>query len=190
MNEVPTDDSQNWSAAESETTSSPGGGQSADPVMDSSVVKTLQAELAEAQDRAVRIAAELDNFRKRTRREMEEALRYAQLPVLRDLLPVVDNLKRALEAADLEGAQNSLVVGVRMVASQLEQVLKGNHCEPIPAVGEPFDPNHHEALRMEPSDEHAANVVSRELQTGYRMHDRVIRPAQVFVSTGPAAAGG
>jgi len=190
MSDVSSDDAESWFSDPSDASSNSDQERTAEPALDSSVVKTLQAELAEAQDRAVRMAAELDNFRKRTRREMEEALRYAQLPVLRDLLPVFDNLKRALEAADHEGAQSSLVVGVRMVAGQLEQVLKGHHCEPIASVGQPFDPNHHEALRMAPSDDHEPNVVSRELQAGYRLHDRVIRPAQVFVSTGPAAAGG
>jgi len=143
--------------------------------------------LAEAQERAFRIAAELDNYRKRARREMEEALRYAQLPVLRDLLSVVDNLQRAIQAATTAEQSGGLVDGVRMVVSQLDQLLRNHHCEVIPAAGTPFDPNCHEALQMEASDEYPANVVSRELQAGYKLHDRVIRPVQVFVSTGPAA---
>lgn len=161
-------------------TSNAGGNES-----DSSVIETLRAEVAEAQERAFRIAAELDNFRKRMRREAEEAARYAELPVLRDLLAVQDNLQRAIDAAGAAEVNGGVVEGVRMVAQQLDQLLRNHHCEPIPAVGETFDPNFHEALRTEPSDEHAANVVSRELRVGYRLHDRVIRPAQVFVSTGP-----
>ena len=155
---------------------------------DSAETELLKSELTDAQERAIRIAAELDNFRKRSRRELEDALKYAQLPLIRELLGVVDNLQRALGAATDADQAGGLIEGVRMVAGQLQGVLKNYHCEAIPALGEPFDPTVHEALQMEPSDEHAANTVSRELSTGYRVHDRVVRPAQVFVSTGPATA--
>ena len=154
----------------------------------SAEIELLQAEVAEAQERAFRIAAELDNFRKRARRELEDALRYAQLPLAKDLLGVVDNLQRAMQAASEAEQNGSLVEGVRMVVSQLQQVLKTHHCEPIASLGQPFDPNCHEALQMEQSSEYGANIVSRELSTGYRLHDRVLRPAQVFVSTGPGPA--
>lgn len=151
----------------------------------SAELELLKSEVAEAQERAFRIAAELDNFRKRSRREMEEGLKFAQLPLARDLLSIVDNLQRALEAASEAEQAGGLIQGVRMVANQLLQVLRSHQCEAIPALGQPFDPNLHQALQMEASTEYPANTVSRELSSGYRIHDRVIRPAQVFVSTGP-----
>lgn len=160
-------------------------GESGSVEVESAEIELLKSEVAEANAKAFRIAAELDNFRKRSRRELDEMLKFSQLPLARDLLSVVDNLQRALEAASEAERSGGLIQGVRMVATQLEQVLKAHHCEAIPALGQPFDPNLHQALQMEPSTEFAANTVSRELSSGYRIHDRVIRPAQVFVSTGP-----
>lgn len=147
-----------------------------------------EGELAEAKDAAIRAQAELDNFRKRARRELEESLRYAQLPVLRDMLVVLDNLGLAINAAGQNEAAAEVVAGVQMVNEQLLGVLNTHHCKPIASVGQPFDPNQHEAVQMEASDEYPANVVSRELRSGFMLHDRVVRPAQVFVSTGPGPA--
>lgn len=144
----------------------------------------LQAELQDCQDRLLRSQAELENFRKRSRREMEDHAKYASLPLLNDLLAVFDNLDRAIESAEGGGESGALVEGVQMVSQQLQQVLERYQCKRIEAIGQPFDPNLHEAVQMEPSSEYAANIVSRELQVGYVLHDRVIRPSQVFVSTG------
>jgi molecular chaperone GrpE len=112
---------------------------------------------------------------------------------------VLDNLERAIEAADKQahgvgeskratGAADlsHLLDGIKMVASQLEGVLKQHECIRIETVGTPFDPNQHQAIAQEPS-EYPAGTVSREVQVGYKLYDRVIRPAQVFVSTGSAA---
>jgi molecular chaperone GrpE len=146
----------------------------------------LQIEIKRAQDEALRHQAELENFRKRKQREMEEERRYAILPFARDLLTVVDNLERALGAVATAGDNSPLREGVKMVAVQLQNVLATHHCERIPAVGSQFDPNFHQAIAQEASSEFAAGVVSREAQVGYKLYDRVVRPAQVFVSTGPA----
>jgi molecular chaperone GrpE len=152
----------------------------------------LQRQLREAEDRSMRAQAELDNFRKRTRREMDDRERFAVLPLISDLLPVVDHLDLALQAASTEqdAAQedsSGLIEGVRIVRQQLADVLQKYNCQPIQSTGQPFDPNRHEAVQMQPNDEIPANHVSLEVRSGYMLHDRVIRPSQVFVSTGPAS---
>jgi molecular chaperone GrpE len=147
----------------------------------------LQADLKKAQEDVLRQQAEFENFRKRKQREMEEERRYAILPFARDLLPVVDNLERALAAASQAGDTSSLGDGVRLVSTQLMNVLAQHQCVRIPGVGAQFDPNFHQAIAQEASNEFPAGVVSREVQVGYKLYDRVVRPAQVFVSTGPAS---
>src|SRR5918999_107917 len=106
----------------------------------------LAAELAAANDRAMRLQAEMQNLRNRTSREVADERRYAALPVLRDLLPVVDNIDRAIEAAEKAGEVENLLEGFRLVRQQLMTVLSSHHCEPIPADGQPFDPNFHQAI--------------------------------------------
>jgi molecular chaperone GrpE len=147
-------------------------------------VAELQAQLKEASDRALRTQAELENYRKRAQRELADERRYAVVPLVRDLLPVVDNLQRAIDAAQQTTEGQGLLEGVKLVVTQLEAVLKQHGCLPIETVGTPFDPNQHQAIAQEPSTEHPAGTVTRATQVGYKLHDRVIRPAQVFVSTG------
>ena len=147
----------------------------------------LEAQLQDASERALRSHAELENFRKRAQRELVDERRYAVVPLVRDLLPVVDNLQRALVAAEKTDSTSALLPGVQMVLVQLEAILKQHQCEPIETVGAAFDPNIHEAIGQEPSAEHPAGTVTRSFQAGYKLHDRTIRPAQVFVSTGPSA---
>jgi molecular chaperone GrpE len=150
-------------------------------------VADLEQQVREANDRALRSHAELENFRKRSQRELVEERRYAIVPFAKDLLAVVDNLERAIEAAQKSPDASGLLEGVKMVATQLETILKQHDCVRIETVGAPFDPNFHQAIGQEPSDEFPAATVSRAFQSGYKLHDRVIRPATVFVSTGPAA---
>ncbi len=147
----------------------------------------LQIELKQSQGELLRQHAEFENFRKRKQREMEEERRYAILPFARDLLSVVDNLDRAIDAASQAGDASPLRDGVKMVSALLTTVLQQHQCVRIPAVASQFDPNFHQAIAQEASNEHAAGIVSRETQVGYKLYDRVIRPAQVFVSTGPAS---
>lgn len=153
----------------------------------------LEQQLAEAQaecevlrDRSLRLQAELENFRKRIHKEMEEHRKYQGLALVRDLLPGLDNLQRALQAAEKSHSVEELVQGVRLVLRQFEDALKAHGVCPIDAVGQPFDPNHHAALAQAPSSEHPPMTVLEELQRGYRLHDRVVRPSQVVVSIGPA----
>lgn len=144
-------------------------------------------QLTEANERALRAQAELENFRKRSRREMEDERRYAATDLIRDILNVGDNLQRAIASAENATGNAALVEGVKMVAIQLHTYLENHHCRPIETLGTAFDPNRHEAIAQEPSSEHAAGTVVREVRSGYLLHDRVVRPAQVIVSSGPPA---
>ena len=145
----------------------------------------LAAELADANDRALRLQAEMQNLRQRTAREIADERRYATLPILRDLLPVLDNIDRAIDAAQKAGEAENLLEGFRLVRQQLATLLERNHCEPIEAEGQPFDPNFHAAILQQPSADVPAGTVTMVAQTGYKLHDRVVRPAQVIVSAGP-----
>jgi molecular chaperone GrpE len=145
----------------------------------------LAAELAAANDRALRLQAEMQNLRNRTSREIAEERRYAALPVLRDLLPVVDNIDRAIEAAEKDGKADNLLEGFRLVRQQLMTTLAQHHCERIAAERQPFDPNFHQAILQQPSVDVPAGQVTMVTQAGYKLHDRVVRPAQVIVSSGP-----
>lgn len=137
----------------------------------------------------MRCAAELDNYRKRVAREMSDERRYANIGLLRDLLPVLDNIHRAIEAAEKSSDTGSLLQGVRLVGQQLETLLERYHCERIEALGKPFDPSFHQAIAQQPSAEAPANTVMYEALPGYRLHDRVVRASQVVVSAGaPQAA--
>ncbi|HUY93439.1 MAG TPA: nucleotide exchange factor GrpE [Pirellulales bacterium] len=142
-------------------------------------------DLDEARDRLLRAQAELDNYRKRARRELEEERRYATLPLLGDLLPVLDNVGRAIQAAEKNSEAGSLVEGVKMVAQQLEGVLGRYHCTRIDALHKQFDPHLHQAIMQQENAEHPPGTVLLVAQDGYQVHDRVLRPSQVIVSTAP-----
>jgi len=145
-------------------------------------VARLKAELEDVKDRALRGWAELENYRKRSARQMEEERRYAALPLLRDLLPVLDNMKRAVEASEKNHDLAGLREGVKMIVQQFETVLARHHCTPIAALHQPFDPNVHDAILRQPSSDFPPNTVIQEVRQGFRLHDRVVRPTQVIVS--------
>ncbi len=146
-------------------------------------LEQLRTELKEAKDRALRSQAELENYRKRVARQMAEERRYANLPLMRDLLPVLDNMQRAIAAAEKTHDTAGLLEGVKMVAQQLEDVLGRHACVRIGALNKPFDPHRHEAVSQQASEEHPNNTVLLVTQTGFQLHDRVVRPSQVIVST-------
>ena len=148
----------------------------------------LQAELEEAQNRALRSSAELENYRRRANRQMEEERRYANLDLLRELLPIWDNMGRAVDAAKKAGEADALLEGFKMVCAQLENVFERVHCVKIDAEGEAFDPNLHEAISQMPSADHPSGTVLYVTQIGFRLHDRVVRPCQVVVSAAPPEA--
>lgn len=146
----------------------------------------LQAAIAESgayQDKWLRTQAEFDTYRRRVQKEREEERRFAPLAVVRELLPVLDNLQRAVEAADKAESVSDLKAGVGMVLQQSLDVLKKLQVMPIEAIGQPFDPNLHEAISQMPSADHPPMTVLHEVERGYTLHDRVIRPSKVIVSS-------
>ena len=147
----------------------------------------LKQKLVEAEKQVLLAQADLENFRRRTRRDMQDQLKYASLPLMNEILEAVDNLHRAIESHESDPQGTGLLEGVKMVAQQISTVLENKGCKKIDAVGQPFDPNLHQAVQMQPSNEFESNVVMQELRSGFQLHDRVVRPSQVFVSTGPAA---
>jgi molecular chaperone GrpE len=147
------------------------------------------AELAAQGEQLLRLQAEMQNVRNRTAREIADVRKYAALPVVTDLLPVVDNIDRAIEAAEKAGEAENLLAGFRLVKQQLHTILSRHDCVVIPAEGEVFDPNFHQAILQQPSADVPAGSVMMVTQTGYKMYDRVVRPAQVIVSAGPGEVG-
>ena len=151
---------------------------------ESSEMKQLHLELEEQKQRTLRALADLENYRARVNRQMTEERKYASIDLMREILPVWDNIGRALEAVAATNNLESLVEGVEMVHSQLFDVLKKHHCEKIEAKFQPFDPNFHESVAQIPNEEYPANTVIEEVQTGFRLFDRVVRPCQVVLSSG------
>ncbi len=154
----------------------------AEGVVKLSETDALQQELNETKQRLLRTHADLENYRKRSSRELETERRYAAMPLLKDLLPVTDDIKRAIAAAEASEGDSGLLEGFRLVAQQLSSVLAKNHCTEIPAEGEEFDPNVHEAISYLPSADHEPNTVMNVTSTGYKLHDRIVRPSQVVVA--------
>ena len=144
--------------------------------------RELEAELSKAQERALRTAADAENFKKRLQREKEEQTRYANESFMRELLPVIDNLERALEHSEDGSDQGGLVEGLNMTLKGFLDTLTRFGCTQIKAAGKPFDPNFHEAVSQEESADHEPNTVLRELQKGYMLKERLLRPAMVLVS--------
>ena len=148
-------------------------------------LRKLKSQNEELQDRLLRTQAELENFRRRTMKEAADAMKYQSLPVIRDILPGIDNLQRALDAAEKSGDLQNLVDGIRMVAMQFQDTLKAHSAEAINPEGQPFDPNIHEALTQIPTAGCAPMTVLQVVERGFRIHDRMIRPAKVIVSCTP-----
>ncbi len=162
-------------------------GQDADGGADSREV--LEQELESVRDQLMRIAAEFENYKKRIEREQAKMARYAGENILRDLLPTVDNLERALEqgaenSADAEAKLGGLLEGVELTQKGLLATLERYGVEPVESVGQPFNPSEQDALTMEASSEVPVNHVLREFAKGYRFKDRMLRHAQVVVSSG------
>ena len=153
---------------------------------DGSGVAVLRSELEELRDRALRTLADFDNYRKRVEREREEQRRQTVAEVLRDLLPVVDNLDRALAA---EAGLADLRTGVELIARQLRESLGRFGLREVEAVGRPFDPRLHDAVSRQESPAVAEPTVAAELQRGYLLGERLLRPAMVVVTV-PAGPGG
>lgn len=148
-----------------------------------------KADAAKLKDQLLRVSAEFENYKKRAEREMAEFRKYANESLIKDLLPIADNLARAIESAgdaagQGEGPLQKLLEGVAMTHGDVHKVLERHGVTPVEALGQAFDPAYHQALMTEASEEHAENMVVREMQRGYKMKDRLIRPALVVVSRG------
>jgi len=145
-------------------------------------LETKETEARNYYERLLRQAAELENYKKRSGRERDDAIRYANESLLKDLLPVVDNLERAIAHASGGGNGKPLVEGVEMVLRGLTDVLAKHGATPILAQGQPFDPTKHEAMTQVETDDHEPNSVVEELHKGYMLRDRLLRPALVSVA--------
>lgn len=144
-------------------------------------------ELKGLNDRYLRLAAEFDNYKRLAQRDQRDQIRFGNEQLLKELLPVVDNLERAIKAAKDGGSGDSLVQGVDLTLKQLNGALGKFGVQPIPTVGQPFDPSGHQAVASVPSDQVPEQHVVEEFQRGYRLHDRILRAAMVTVSTGPGS---
>jgi molecular chaperone GrpE len=145
-------------------------------------LEKTQMELEETRDKLLRLAAEFENFKKRMERERGLALKYAEESIIKELLPAIDNLERALEQGKETHNAEDLLAGVELTHKGLLTTLEKFEVASMDCVGAPFDPNHHEALAMEETDEMDPNSVLKEFQKGYTYKDRLIRPAKVVVS--------
>jgi len=152
-------------------------------------VKKAEAEAKDAYDRFLRASAELENYKKRTQKEMADFRKYANASLVKDLLGVVDNLERAIESSNENNEEGQLSEGVDLTLKELLKIFKKFHACPIEALGKPFDPCYHQAMMQEETNEQPENVVLKELQKGYMIHDRLLRPAMVVVSKLPADSG-
>ena len=142
----------------------------------------LSSQLQDAEERVLRAQAEIENVRKRGRREYEDLLRYGEMNLLRDILPVLDNIERAIEASESTTDVETLREGFRMTASQIEKLLESHGCETIKTENEVFDPTVHEAISQQPGNGADPGTVIGVTSRGYVLHDRVVRPAQVIVA--------
>ena len=147
-------------------------------------IVSLQGDLDRFRDLALRTQADFENYKKRAAREREDAIKYANSSLLERLVAIVDNFELGLSAAREEGEKSPIYAGMSMVLKQLSDFLSENGLQPIDALGKKFDPNLHEAIGHEPSDKVPEGNVIRQTRRGYRLKDRLLRPAAVFVSSG------
>ena len=146
-------------------------------------LETAERQARENYDRLLRTSAEFDNYKKRTAREMQEVVKFANEKMARELLTVVDNLERAIDAAGPERREEDpLVKGIHMTLDEVLKILERHKVQPVVALGEPFDPAFHQAMMQEEVEDQPSNTVVREMQKGYVMHDRLLRPSMVVVS--------
>ncbi len=159
-------------------------------LVEKSEIEILQEELQkkteEAQkhyDQYLRSLAEVENMRRRTQREKEDYIKYAHVSIIKKLLPIIDDFNRGMLAASKSRDFDTLSKGVEITAKNLQELLKTEGVAEIDCLGKPFDPQYHEPLMVEPSEEHPENTVIEELSKGYTLHDRLIRPSLVKVSS-------
>jgi molecular chaperone GrpE len=153
-------------------------------------LREAESKAEDYYDRLLRASAEFDNYKKRTTREMRDVVRYANEKLFKELLFVVDNLERAIDAVEQDNPDDDpLLQGVRLTLAEVEKILERNNVTPIEALGQAFDPNFHQAMMQEETEEQPANTVIKEMQKGYVLHDRLLRPAMVVVSKAATKEG-
>jgi molecular chaperone GrpE len=182
MKKVPVTDAGEKKAEQRSTSSAPATEQ-ADGVDE---MASMQADLDRFRDLAMRSQADFENYKKRCAREKDEAIKYANKSLLEKLVSIVDHFELGLEAARGEGEKSPIYSGMNLVLKQLQDFLVENGLQPIEAVGQKFDPNLHEAIAHQPSDEVPEEHVISQTRRGYRFKDRLLRPSTVVVSSGPA----
>ncbi len=173
--------------AEAETAAEAEADAPADPTT------VLEAEVASLKDQLLRALAETENLRRRSRRERDDALKYAAVPFMRDLVGATDNLRRAMDSVSPEALEadehlKTLMAGLEMTETELATVFERHHIVKIDPMGERLDPHSHEAMFEVPDPETPSGTVVQVVQAGYRLHDRLLRPAQVGVAKGGPAA--
>lgn len=150
-------------------------------------LEVAKAEAAKYREQLLRTAADFENFRKRSRRESEDAVRKGKESTVKELLPVFDNFDRAIQSADNAPDVKSVADGLRMITRQFTSALERLGIKRVQSVGVPFDPSQHEAIQHIESEEYPAGVVAAEVQPGYLIGDMLLRAAMVVVSKGPPA---
>lgn len=151
-----------------------------------SLLAQLQSDVERFKDLALRTQADFENFRKRAAREKEDASKYANAGFLEKLLPILDNFELGLNAARTDAKDSPILTGMDMVSKQLQDFLTAVGVETVKAEGEQFDPNLHEAVAQEASADVPEGVIVRQLRKGFKLRDRLLRPAMVMVSKGKA----
>jgi molecular chaperone GrpE len=159
-------------------------GEAADPLKEMETkIKSLEEEAKETYDRFLRVSAEFENYKKRSAREMSEFKKFANESLIKELLLVVDNMERAISSSKDEGnSNNGLIEGIDMTLKELLKIFEEFGVKQVESLGKPFDPNFHQAVMQEETDEHPHNTVINELQKGYIINERLLRPATVVVS--------
>ena len=180
------------------TKAEPGVDEPASEALPENPLETLTRQLRESgenleaqKDKYLRLQADLDNYKKRTRKELADALKYANLPLLEEMMSIMDNMERALEATrqDKANQAGALLSGIEMVVQQMSSTFEKFGVTTINPAGEPFDPNRHEAVSVVETAEVSENHVVSVFRTGYQLHDRIVRAAMVTVAKSPAAEG-
>ncbi len=150
-------------------------------------LETAEQEAKETYDRFLRVSAEFENYKKRSAREMDDLRKYANQSLIVEMLAVVDNLERALNSSNGNSSNDKCMAdGVNLTLKEILKVFEKFNVKPIESIGQPFDPNFHQAMMQEETDDYPENTVITELQKGYMIHDRLLRPSMVVVAASKA----
>ncbi len=184
MNDAQGEENKNTNTIDSLNECSPENEVGSSSIQDELAVKSEECKALN--DKYIRLAAEFDNYKRLSQRDQRDQIRFGNEQLLKELLPVVDNMERAIKAAQASGGDSALVQGVELTLKQLSGALAKFGVQTIETAGQEFDPSAHQAVSYGPSDEVPANKVLGEFQKGYRLYDRILRAAMVSVSSGPA----